>query len=233
MGAIILFALGASVFPMLLACVAIIFSRPEPRGLLLAFYTGGLLTSLSTGFVVLGLFNDGHKALGSTKHAPHPANSIVVGVVALLFAWLMTSTRGNAIIDRWRARRARRRDESGRNASPSWAERRLGGASAKIAFVVGAAINLPGPLYVLALGKISRGHYTTAQQVGLVLLFNAIMFLLLEAPLVGYLVRPELTRQRVTAMSLWLNANGLRVTGTLVGVFGAGLLVQGVNALAR
>lgn len=156
LGAIILFALGPSVFPMLRACVAIIFSRPEPRGLLLSFYTGGLLISLTTGFVVLGLFNDNHKALGSTKPAPHPANSIVVGVVALLFAWLMTSTRGNALIDRWRARRARRRDASGRDAGPSWAERRLGGASAKIAFVVGAAINLPDPLYVLALGKISQ-----------------------------------------------------------------------------
>ena len=91
MGVIILLALGASVFPMLLACVAIIFSRPEPRGLLLSFYTGGLLTSLTTGLLVLGLFNDGHKALGSTQHTPHPANSIVVGAIALLFAWLMAS----------------------------------------------------------------------------------------------------------------------------------------------
>ena len=99
--------------------------------------------------------------------------------------------------------------------------------------MVGAAINLPGPLYVVALGKISRGHYPTAQQVALVVLFNAIIFVLLEAPLVGYLVRPELTRQRVSAMSGWLNANGLRVTGALVGIFGVGLVVQGAGALAR
>jgi hypothetical protein len=41
-------------------------------------------------------------------------------------------------------------------------------------------INLPGPFYVLALGKIAHGSYSTVQQVGLILLFNAIMFLLLE-----------------------------------------------------
>ena len=35
---IILLALGSAVFPALLACVAILISRPEPRRLLLAFY---------------------------------------------------------------------------------------------------------------------------------------------------------------------------------------------------
>ena len=232
MGVIILLAFGACVFPMLLACVAIIFSRPDPRLLLLAFYAGGLLTSLTTGFVVLDLFNHGQKALGSTKHAPHPANSIVVGVVALLFAWLMASARGNAIIDRWRARRVARRRKPPKEAGPSWAERSLGGASAKIAFVIGAAINLPGPFYILAIGKISRGHYAAVVQIVLILIFNAIMFLLLEAPLLGYLVRPEATTQRVRAVSLWLNTNGLRVTGWLVGVFGLGLLAQGLVALS-
>ncbi len=232
MGLILLLAFGACVFPMLLACVAIIFSRPDPRWLLLAFYTGGLLTSLTTGFVVLALFNNGQKALGSTKHAPHPANSIVLGATAILLAGLMASARGNAIIDRWRSGLARRRTRPRHVDGPSWAERRLGAASAKVAFVVGAAINLPGPFYVLAIGKISRGHYGVAVQVGLVLLFNAIMFLLLEIPLVAYTVRPAATTDRVKVVSGWLNANGLRVTGWLVGVFGVSLLAQGILALA-
>ena len=57
------------------------------------------------------------------------------------------------------------------------------------------------------------------------------MFLLLEVPLVSYLVRPEETAKRVAAMSGWLDANGLRITGGLVGVFGASLLAQGTLAL--
>jgi Sap, sulfolipid-1-addressing protein len=56
------------------------------------------------------------------------------------------------------------------------------------------------------------------------------MFLLLEVPLVGYLLQPNWTAERVAAMSRWLNANGLRITGWLVGVFGTGLLVQGITA---
>ena len=229
MGSIILLAFGACFFPTLLACVAIMISRPEPRWLLIAFYAGGLLTSVSTGIAVLAVFDSGETALGSTRSEPHPTTSIVAGAVALLFAWLMASPGGNAVLDRWRSRR---RGKSKREDGPSWAERRLGLASWKIAFLVGSVINLPGPFYLLALGKIAHGNYSTPQQVALILLFNAIMFLLLEVPLVGYLVRPEATAKRVTAMSHWLNANGLRITGWLIGLFGAGLLTQGIAALA-
>ena len=55
---------------------------------------------------------------------------------------------------------------------------------------VGAAINLPGPFYLLALGDIASGGYSTPRR-SLIVLFNAIMFLLVEVPLVGYLLRPE------------------------------------------
>jgi Sap, sulfolipid-1-addressing protein len=231
MGSIILLAFGACFFPMLLACVAIMISRPKPRGLLIAFYAGGLLASVSTGIAVLAVFLNGQSVLGSTHTDPHPTVSIVAGSVGLLLAWLMVSARGNAMLDRWRSRH-RRRKSSKQKDRPSWAERTLGRASWRIALLVGAVINLPGPFYLLALGEIARGGYSTLQQLALILLFNAIMFLLLEVPLVGYLVRPEATAMQVKALSRWLNANGLRITGCFVGLFGVGLLGQGIAALA-
>ena len=48
-----------------------------------------------------------------------------------------------------------------------------------MAFAVGAAINLPGPFYVLARGEIANGPYDDLASLGLMLLFNAIMFTLL------------------------------------------------------
>jgi hypothetical protein len=230
MGQIILLAFGAAVFPTLLACVAILISRPNPRPLLLAFYAGAMIASLTSGIVVLALFNSGNTALGSTNSDPHPGFSIVAGLAALALAWLMASPRGKARLDALREKRAARRPPK-QTEGPSWAERHLNDASAKVAFVVGAAINLPGPFYLLALGDISSGDYSTLQEAGLILLFNAIMFLLLEVPLVGYLVRPETTADRVAALSRWLNANGLRVMGVLVGIVGVSLLVQGIAAL--
>ena len=230
MAEIVLLAFGAAVFPTLIACVAIMISRPEPRRLLLAFYAGGLIVSVTAGIVVLSVFNNGDSAVGSTSSAPSPGESIVAGAVALGLAWLMASRRGTAALDRWRSRHPRRRKKA--HDGPSWAERQLGRANAAVAFAVGAAINLPGPFYLLALGDIATGDYSGAQEVGLILLFNAIMFVLLEVPLLGYLVRPERTAELVADMSTWLNANGLRVMGWLVGAVGTSLVVQGIAAAA-
>ena len=232
MGQIVLLAFGAAVFPTLLACVAIMISRPEPRGLLLGFYAGGLITSVTSGIVVLTLFNNGNDVLGSTTSSPSAGTSIVAGFIALLLCWLMASSRGQALFDRWRSRHPRKRARPNDEKGPSWAERNLDRASVRVTFAVGAAINLPGPFYLLALGDIADGSYSTAQQLGLIVLFNAIMFVLVEVPLVGYLVRPDATAERVAALSHWLNANGLRVMGWLVGVCGLSLIVQGIWAAA-
>jgi hypothetical protein len=132
-GSIILLAFGACLFPTLLACVAIMIARPEPRWLLIAFYAGGLGASVSTGIAVLTVFNNGDAVLGSTRSDPHPATSIVAGVVALLFAWLMASAHDKAMLDRWRSHRRKSKKKDG----PSWAERRLGHASWKVALLVG------------------------------------------------------------------------------------------------
>ena len=91
---------------------------------------------------------------------------------------------------------------------------------------------------ILSIRMMSGGVFTMTLGdlmvlIALILLFNAIMFLLLEVPLVGYLVQPEATAVRGAAVSRWLNANGLRITGWLVGVFGASLLGQGIADLAR
>jgi hypothetical protein len=56
------------------------------------------------------------------------------------------------------------------------------------------------------------------------------MFLLLEIPLVGYLVDPVWTGRAISTAAAWLNANGLRVIGLLVGFFSTSLVVQGVLA---
>ena len=229
MGQIILLAFGAAVFPTLIACVAVMISRPEPRGLLLAFYLGGVIVSLVSGVVVLAVFNAGNSVLGSTSSTPSAGTSIVAGFVSLALSWLMASQRGRALLDRWRSRHPRRQQQE---QGPSWAERHLDRANARVAFVVGAAIDLPGPFYLLALGDIATGGYSTAEQLGLIILFNAIMFLLVEVPLVGYLVQPEQTAERVASFATWLNANGLRIMGWLVGAVGIGLIVQGIAAAA-
>src|SRR4051794_29951061 len=81
MGHIVLLALGAAVFPALLAGVAILLSRPSPRRLLLAFYLGGLVVSVTCGLLILSRYHDGHPVVGSTPSAPDPWTSIIQGAL--------------------------------------------------------------------------------------------------------------------------------------------------------
>jgi hypothetical protein len=228
MAHIVLLALAAAVFPTLIACVAIILSRPDPRRLLVAFYAGGLIVSIFAGIVVLNAFKRGDSIVGNSSSSPNPGTSIVTGLLALVLGWTMASGRGRTLLDRWRRRHPRRRER--RKEGPSWAERRLDQANVAVAFGIGAAINLPGPFYVLALGEIATGDYSRRAEFALILLFNAIMFVLIEVPLAGYLLRPQRTAERVADLALWLNRNGLRVMGGLVMLVGAGLVVQGLAA---
>ena len=71
-GQIVLLAFGAAFFPTLIACVAIMISRPSPRRLLLAFYLGGLIASLTSGLFVLSAFNDGNAVLEQHLIQPEP-----------------------------------------------------------------------------------------------------------------------------------------------------------------
>jgi hypothetical protein len=229
MAHIVLLALGAAVFPTLIACVAIMISRPEPRRILLAFYAGGVLASVGAGIAVLNAFKRGDSVVGNSSSHPNPVTSIVAGLLALALGWLMASNRGRELVNRWRARHPRSHAENG---GPSWAERRLAHANVAVAFAIGAAINLPGPFYVLALGEIAGGAYSRSAEFGLILLFNAIMFVLIEVPLVGYVVRPERMAEQVGELAIWLNRNGLRVMGALVAFVGFSLVVQGLAAVA-
>ena len=231
MGDVVLLALAAAVVPALLACVAVLLARPKPRRLLLAFYLGGLIVSVTAGLVILGYYGNGHSVIGSTSSRPSPGTSIVEGAAALLLAWLLAASGGERIRAGARSRvAAHRRPRPDAGGTPSKLQKQLDRASPPMAFALGAVINLPGPYYLLALGHIAEGRYSHVQEVAGVAVFNLIMFALVELPLIGYLVRPERTAERVTVVSAWLNANGLRLIGWIIGAAGIALIVQGLAA---
>lgn len=229
---IILLAFGSAVFPLLLVGVAILLTRPEPRSPLLAFYAGGMLVSITCGAVVVWVVQSAGWETGSTASPPHPSTSLLLeGLLALGLAWLLASGRVRALIERLRTRHPQHRFRRN-NGGPSWVERCLKNASAPIALAVGALVGLPGPLYLVALGDIATGPYSTGEQAALIVLFNAIMFLLLEIPLVGYLLRPHVTAAFVAAGGRWLEVNRHRLMGGVIGLFGISLLVRSIVGLA-
>jgi hypothetical protein len=64
--------------------------------------------------------------------------------------------------------------------------------------------------------------------VGLILLFNAIMFLIVEVPLAGYLINPEGTKARVQRFQAWLAEHGRTVATVAALAIGTYLIIEGI-----
>ena len=97
-----------------------------------------------------------------------------------------------------------------------------------VVFIAALAINLPGASYLVALKDISAAHHSTGQDVVLVLAFNAIMFVLAEVPLVGLIVNPARTEDRVRRLDGWASRNGRRIATTLCLILGVFLISRGI-----
>ncbi len=228
---ILLLALGSAMFPALLAGAAVILSRERPARLLLGFWMGGLLTSVGMGMLILTAFGEHAAALDQTSGSLSPGAQLAAGVGAMFIGWLLGSKKGRSVIDSWRKRRSLRHPHDGKP-KLAWSERMLGNGSVRVAFVAGAILNLPGPFYLIALGDIGAAHYPTLVDLGLVLLFNVIMLLLVEIPMVGYMFDPERTDRLVSRLAAWLNRNGMRIIAMLAGAWGVSLVVHGLLGVA-
>ncbi len=57
------------------------------------------------------------------------------------------------------------------------------------------------------------------------------MFLLLEIPLIDYLIDPGWTERSVAATRAWLTVNRLSILGTVIGAISCGLILQGIQAV--
>jgi hypothetical protein len=218
----------AALFPLMLAAVVVMLTRPRPTRLLLSFLIGGWAMSVTTGLLVLHAFEGSDsKVLGSSDAVP-PGAYLLGGVLCLAVAYLMGTSRGAAL----RARRAAKGPAPSAKEGPSRAERALGGDRAVLAFVVGAVINVPGIYYLSALHDMATGDYSNAEQIALILLFNLVMFALVEVPLVSYAISPEKTAERVHRFQEFLTSNAARIVAVLALAFGLVLIAKGIAALA-
>jgi hypothetical protein len=224
---IVLLACLAALFPLMLAAVVVMLTRPKPKRLLVAFLIGGWAMSMTAGLLVLSAFSGSDSEVLGSSDTVHPGAYLILGVLCLAAAYVMGTARGADV----RARRAARKPPKPVAEGPSKAERALGGDKPLVAFVVGAVINLPGIYYLTALHDLATGDYSTAQQFTAIVVFNLIMFSFAEIPLLGYLVSPEKTAQLVGRFQAFLTRNAARIVAVVALGFGTVLIVKGVLAL--
>ena len=224
MGKILVYSLVAAASASLLAAVTVMLFQPNPKQLMFGFLLGGLLVSLTFGFVIV--FAVHHSAATSTaQNSISPGMDIALGLILLVVAYVLGSERAQ----RWRERR--KKEKEGAEKGPSRVERILGRGSARASFLAGVVLTFPGVTYLAALHRLDELNYATVPTILIILGFNAMILILLEIPLIAYLLAPERTVVVVEDFKSWLSRNGLRAGIYVAAGLGAFLVIRGVIEL--
>jgi Sap, sulfolipid-1-addressing protein len=224
---ILFLSLLAMLTPTLLAAVTVMMLLPNPKRLMLGYLLGAYTTSITAGLLIV--FSLHGSASEGTAHTMGPIEDIVVGLVALLVAYVLGSGRDARLQERRRRRKEAK--EARTEKKETLPERLLGRGSARITFVVGVLLTFPGVSYLTALDRMAKLDATSAELVLLVVAFCVIQQLLLEVPLLGYTFAPDWTKDAVLRFRAWLGRNGRRAGVMLATVIGTLLVLRGVIPL--
>ena len=213
---LLLLAIAAAFYPALLAVVIIFLGRPRPKRLLTFFLAGAWLASLTIGLVAVFVL-EGAGLDSSSRGTFNAAIYIALGALAI--------SAGAYLL--WRPPKPKKPKGNGK---PSMTQRVLTKDNSWLVFVLGIVLNMPGVWYLIALKDIGLADWTAAEKVVALVLFNLIMFSFVEAPLLGYLVARDWTRERVNRFNAWLHQHGRHLGGYIALGVGIYLLVRGILA---
>ncbi len=217
-------ALLAMFNPTLLAVTAVMMLLPEPKKLMIGYLLGAYLTSITLGILIVFELS-GDAGINSAQRTLSPLGDLLLGAL-LVTAGLVL--RGQRMEDRRERKKAAKEAAEPKQSLP---ERLLGRGDARLTFFAGVILTFPGASYLAALAKISKLGVADAWVVLIVVAVCLIQQALLEAPIVGYLVRPEWTQGAVERFRSWLDRRGRRVAANLAIIVGVLLLVRGAAAL--
>lgn len=207
--------------PFRLAMTVVMLGRPRPIVTLLSFLTGGFLTGMTVGLVVLfGL----RSVVAASQDHVLPIVEISLGVVSWLIAAVLVFKRPSAKADETPTELLAQQRGTQQGPSRFAALRNyLNGHSPLIAGLTGISIALPSVDYLAALAVILSSGASASTQIGALLMFNAVAFAFIELPLAGYLFAPERTRLVMTRLNNWIAehrrltvAGGLAIVGTIL-----------------
>ena len=222
---VLVLAAGAAVSPTILAVVIVVLRRPRPRRLLAAYLLGGMLTSVAVGIAIVTSLNE-LDIVSESSSGAGPVVDLTVGALALIVGFVLATDRDARLEARRQARQAERPTRD------PWSQRVLNRGTAPIAFAVGVALNLPGAFYLVALKDIAEAQVGTGEQVLAILVFNLIMFVLAEVPLLGYSVAPEKTQEKVEHLNDWMSGHARQIVIAISVAIGIYLVARGVAGIA-
>jgi Sap, sulfolipid-1-addressing protein len=218
------YALTAALNPTLLAATTVMLLLEHPKRLLVGYLLGALMTSVTLGLVIV-LATDGSQS--TAQHTLSPALDLALGGIVLVLAFMIRPGRRPKETGRLAQRRRRKQESKDDKGPPLW-QRKLSQGTARTTFVVGALLTLPGASYLIGLHKIADSDPSTAGAIGAILLFNVIMLVLLELPLIGFIFAPEWTPRAVERFKDWFSRNARRLGYRAALVIGLLLIARGL-----
>ena len=223
MGEIVGLAFTAALNPTLLTAATLMLLLPSPKRLLLGYWLGAMVTGITVGLVIVFTLK-GSSVVQTTKATISPAVDLVLaGLLLVIVAVLATGSD-----HRVEQRRSERRESK---KPPRW-QGALRKGSARSTFVVGVLLSFPGASYLAALDHLSHLHYSTAATVLVVVGFNLIQLILLEAPLIAYAIAPEQTPANIDRAKAWARTHWRKYAIRGLTLIAAALIVRGITALA-
>ena len=225
MGQVILLSLTAALNPTLVAATTVMLLLDKPAKLMLGYLLGAYLTSITLGLVIVfSASNSG--TTNTTENTLSPAVDIAFGVIALIVAWVVWSGRQERYRESRRARKAAKPDKG----PPRW-QRELSKGSPRTTFVVGMLLTLPGASYLAGLDEINKLNYSTTVTVLVVIGFNLIMLLLLEVPLVSFLIAPDWTPRAIERGKVWVSRHSRTFVVRGLTLFAVLMIAKGIIGL--
>src|SRR3954453_11201908 len=152
MGEVFLLSLTAALNPTLLTAATVMMLLPSPKRLMLGYWLGATMTSVTLGLVIVFAL-EGSGAVNTTKRTLSPAADLALGGIALVIAFVVGTGRHRRISERRASRKAAK-------GPPKW-QQRLSEGTARTTFVIGALLTLPGASYLAALTRLSKLDYAT------------------------------------------------------------------------
>lgn len=222
MGEVVLLSITSAFNPTLIAVTTLMLLLPHPKGLMLGYWLGAMLMSITLGLlIVFSLKSSG--VVSSTQHTLSPLADIVLGGLTLIVAAVLASGRDA----RYRERRAKKKEGK---PPPRW-QRELRRGSPRTTFVLGALLTLPGASYLAGLDRLTKLNYSTVVTVLIVLGFNLVMLLLLEVPMIAFALAPQGTPAAIDRAKAWAGIHGRVYAERGFAVIGVLLVIKGIVGL--
>jgi hypothetical protein len=224
MAEVVVLAFTAAFNPTEVAAIAVMLLLPKPERLMFGYWLGAMLTGVASGSVIVFAL-EGTSAEHTTRHTVGPVVWLVVA--ALLVAAAFALARGED--KRMRDRRRERHPEKEKK-TPKW-QQTLQEGNAWQACVVGILLSFPGASYLAALDRIIHLRYATVVTVLVLIGFNLVQNILIEAPLLAFRIWPTQTPAAIDSAKTWASSHGREYGSWALALLGVGLAIPSVIAL--